>query len=151
MSWARFLLFLFCGITWGALMLTLIWNSCRILHYNHLALCIFWSECFTDHFYFTRGYTCVWIAYLIGFNFGKWYILGKLSFSFSFSNLVESRFLKYVLRILWISSVLVVMSKYSFLVVLIWIFSFYLLFFLEKSLSKFLIFKITISLFYCFF
>jgi hypothetical protein len=53
-SLAVFLLFLFCGIIWGILVLYL-WKPGRNLYSNHLALGFFGWENFNDCFYFLRG------------------------------------------------------------------------------------------------
>ena len=73
------------------------------------------------------------------FNFG----IGtypKLSIYFTFSNFVEYRFSKYDLVILCISSVSVVMFPFSFLILIIWMLSLWLLVSLDKGLSIWLIF-----------
>ena len=59
------------------------------------------------------------------FNFGKWYLSRKLSISFTFSKFVEYRFLNYDLMILWFSSVSLIISPFSFVILLIWIFFLY--------------------------
>ena len=61
-------------------------------------------------------------------------------FLFNFSNLVEYRFLKYVHVILWIFLVSFVIIPFSSLILLIWIFSLYLLVNLNKGLPILLIF-----------
>ena len=69
------------------------------------------------------------------FNFGMWYLYKKLSISFTLFNFMEYRFLWYELMILWVASVSVVIFPFSFLILLISMFSLCLLISLNKSLS----------------
>lgn len=55
------------------------------------------------------------------FNFGKRYLQKKIIYFFRFSSLMEFWFLKYVLMILWISSMLPVMFPFLFLILSVWI------------------------------
>ena len=69
------------------------------------------------------------------FNFGMWYLYKKLSISFTLFNFMEYRFLWYELMILWVASMSVVIFPFSFLILLIWMFSLCLLISLNKGLS----------------
>lgn len=70
----------------------------------------------------------------------------NLSIPFRFSSLLMYRFLKYVLRRLWISSVCLIISTFSSLVLLIWIFFLSHLVHLGKDLLILLIFLKEVTL-----
>lgn len=68
------------------------------------------------------------------FNFVKWCLWTKFSIYFTFPNLVKYRFLKSILMIYWISFVSLT-SPFSFLTLLMCIFSFHPLVNFDKHLS----------------
>jgi hypothetical protein len=74
-------------------------------------------------------------------NFGLLYISRNLSISSRFSSLLAYKCSKYSLMVLWILLVLVVMSPFSYLILLIWVFSLLCFVMLAEGLSILLIFS----------
>lgn len=137
-----FLLFLFCGITWGVLALKSL-NFDKILYWIHLKLF------FCVGRLLIMSYISSWVIVPFklllwsSFNFGRWCRSRNLAISLSFQ-FNDYTFLKYALMIIWIFTRL---SEFCFLplplsvIVLLWVFSFSFLFNLVKVLSVLLIFS----------
>ena len=129
----------------------------RILLWSHLVL----GFCVLGDFLFIIASISVLITGLFIISISSWFSLGRLNFSKNLS--ISSRLsilLPYncsqqSLKILCISALSVVISPFSFLVLLIWFFSLLFLMSLAKGLSIVYLLKETafnfINLHYCFF
>ena len=132
-----FLLFLLCGTIWEVLVLVLSWDYGRVLLWHQWPW-DFWLGDFWWQLLFPYG----WQIYL-NCLFGLDLILvcgiyQKLVISFTFSNFVEYMLCRCYLVILWISSVSVVLSAFSFLILLFLILSAFWFVWIKVCLIDFL-------------
>lgn len=65
----------------------------------------FYLDNLNESFSFTSGINLFKLLLWFWFNFDKWWPSRELSISLIFSNLVENKFLKFIIMILWILSV----------------------------------------------
>jgi hypothetical protein len=119
MSLVAFLPFLFYEIVWRALVLVL-QRSGRIQHESVQS----WVFLLQSHFFVIDLFKLFASSWL---NFGKPYAFGNLSVSSGFSCLLQYKFSNYSLTIIWISLLSIVLSSFSSLNLLIWVFSLFLL------------------------
>ena len=141
--------FLLYRTIWWALVLALLWNSNRLLCWNHLALGFFVGETFNDCIYFFKGldlYHLYSLDLILVCGTYQESCPFLLDFTISWSISFEVN-----LMILWISLQSVVLSSFLFLTLLIWIFFLCSLVSLDKGLSRLLIFLKNQIVLFCWF
>lgn len=133
-------LFLHCEIIWGVLPLIVPWNSVEFSAKSPDSL--FFSDLENNDycFYFAR---CVCLSCLsdIILTLVTW-PTERIIQLFRFSSMVQYKFLKYILKILWISFMSVPMSSFPFFSLLIWVFFLYFLTSVGKVCQSYCCFQI---------
>ena len=152
-----FLLFLLCEKIWGLKVSAVLWNSGRMLHWNHQPM---GSVFYSFYFWFGLLMTASISLQVIGLfklfigswlNFDMWYLSRKFPFLLHFPILGVQVFEVWPNHFLKFFSVCCYVPL-LFLILLIWMFSLCLLVSLDKDLSILLIFsknQLFVSLILC--